>query len=107
MQYQTNIMIEFKKKASETLDDIFNLVESKFDNYEVDYEDENLRIDSLEGKGTFVVSIHTPTSQIWLSSPVSGAHHFESGSPQSIEWISTRDANINLKQLIIKELSSE
>ena len=100
-------MTEFKKKASETLDDIFNLVESKFDNYEVDYEDENLRIDSLEGKGTFIVSIHTPTSQIWLSSPVSGAHHFESKSPESIEWISTRDANINLKQLIIKELGSE
>ena len=100
-------MTEFKKKASETLDDIFNLVESKFDNYEVDYEDENLRIDSLEGKGTFVVSIHTPTSQIWLSSPISGAHHFESRSPESIEWISTRDANINLKHLIIKELGSE
>ena len=100
-------MTEFKKKASETLDDIFNLVESKFDNYEVDYEDENLRIDSLEGRGTFIVSIHTPTSQIWLSSPVSGAHHFECRSPESIEWISTRDANINLKQLIIKELGSE
>ena len=100
-------MIEFKKKASETLDDIFNLVESKFDNYEVDYEDENLRIDSLEGKGTFIVSIHTPTAQIWLSSPLSGAHHFESRSPESIEWISTRDKNINLKQLIIKELDSE
>ena len=100
-------MIEFKKKALDTLDDIFNLVESKFDNYEVDFEDENLRIDSLEGKGTFVVSIHTPTSQIWLSSPISGAHHFESRSPESIEWISTRDANINLKQLIIKELGSE
>ena len=100
-------MTEFKKKASDTLDDIFNLVESKFDNYEVDYEDENLRIDSLEGRGTFIVSIHTPTSQIWLSSPVSGAHHFECRSPESIEWISTRDANINLKQLIIKELGSE
>jgi len=100
-------MIEFKKKASETLDDIFNLVESKFDNYEVDYEDENLRIDSLEGKGTFVVSIHSPTCQIWLSSPISGAHHFESRSHESIEWISTRDSNINLKQLIIKELGSE
>ncbi len=100
-------MTEFKKKASETLDDIFNLVESKFDNYEVDFEDENLRIDSLEGKGTFVVSIHTPTSQIWLSSPISGAHHFESKSPESIEWTSTRDANINLKQLIIKELEAE
>ena len=100
-------MIEFKKKASETLDDIFNLVELKFNNYEVDYENENLRIDSLEGKGTFIVSIHTPTSQIWLSSPVSGAHHFESRSPESIEWISTRDANINLKQLIVEELGSE
>ena len=100
-------MIEFKRKASETLDDIFNLVESKFDNYEVDYEDENLRIDSLEGKGTFVLSIHTPTSQVWLSSPLSGAHHFESKSPESVEWISTRDPNINLKQLIIKELEAE
>ena len=100
-------MAEFKKKALETLDDIFNLVESKFDTYEVDYEDENLRIESLEGKGTFIVSIHTPTSQIWLSSPLSGAHHFESRSPELIEWISTRDANINLKQLIIKELGSE
>ena len=100
-------MIEFKKIALETLDDIFNLVESNFDNYEVDYEDENLKIESLEGKGTFIVSIHTPTSQIWLSSPISGAHHFESKSPESIEWTSTRDANINLKQLIIKELGSE
>ena len=100
-------MIEFKKIALETLDDIFNLVESNFDNYEVDYEDENLKIESLEGKGTFIVSIHTPTSQIWLSSPISGAHHFESRSLESIEWISTRDANINLKQIIIKELGSE
>ena len=100
-------MTEFKNKASETLDDIFNLVESKFDNYEVDYEDENLKIESLEGKGTFIVSIHTPTSQIWLSSPISGAHHFESISPESSEWISTRDTNINLKHLIIKELDSE
>ncbi len=100
-------MIEFKKKATETLDDIFNLVESKFDNYEVDYEDENLRIDSVEGKGTFVLSIHTPTSQIWLSSPISGAHHFENRSSDSIDWVSTRDANINPKQLIINELGSE
>ena len=100
-------MIEFKKKASETLDDIFNLVESKFDNYEVDYEDENLRIDSLNGKGTFILSIHSPTSQIWLSSPFSGAHHFKNNSLESVEWVSTRDSNINLKQLIIKELGSE
>ena len=100
-------MTEFKKKALDTLDEIFNLVESNFDNFEVDYEDENLRIDSLEGGGTFIVSIHSPTSQIWLSSPISGAHHFESNSTDSVEWISTRDTNINLKQLIIKELGAK
>ncbi len=100
-------MAEFKKKALDTLDDIFNLVESEFDNFEVDYEDENLRIDSLEGRGTFIVSIHSPTSQIWLSSPISGAHHFENKSTDSVEWISTRDTNINLKQLIIKELGAK
>tara|TARA_B100000242_G_scaffold245064_1_gene185500 strand:- start:334 stop:636 length:303 start_codon:yes stop_codon:yes gene_type:complete len=100
-------MAEFKKKALETLDDIFNLVESEFENYEVDYEDENLRIDSLEGGGTFIISIHSPTSQIWLSSPISGAHHFERKSTDSVEWVSTRDANINLKQLIVKELRAE
>ena len=100
-------MAEFKKKALDTLDDIFNLVESEFDNFEVDYEDENLRIDSLEGRGTFIVSIHSPTSQIWLSSPISGAHHFENKSKDSVEWISTRDTNINLKQLIIKELGAK
>ena len=100
-------MTEFKKKALDTLDDLFNLVESKFDNYEVDYENANLKIDSLEGRGTFIVSIHSPTSQIWLSSPISGAHHFKSKSTQSVEWISTRDTNINLKQLLIKELGAE
>ena len=100
-------MTEFKKKALDTLDEIFNLVESKFDNYEVDYEDENLRIDSLDGKGTFIVSIHSPTSQIWLSSPISGAHHFESKSTESVEWVSTRDTNISLKKLIIEELDAE
>ena len=100
-------MSEFKKKAVDTLDDIFNLVESEFDNFEVDYEDENLRIDSLEGRGTFIVSIHSPTSQIWLSSPISGAHHFESKSKDSVEWISTRDTNINLEQLLIKELGAK
>ena len=100
-------MAEFKKKALDTLDEIFNLVESEFDNFEVDYEDQNLRIDSLEGRGTFIVSIHSPTSQIWLSSPISGAHHFESKSTDSVEWISTRDTNTNLKQLIIKELGGK
>ena len=93
------------QKALDTLDDIFNLVESKFDNFEVDYEEENLRIDSLEGKGTFIVSIHSPTSQIWLSSPISGAHHFELINNTN-DWIGTRDKNLNLIKVLQMELGS-
>ena len=73
-------MKDFKEQAELTLDNIFNLVESKFEGFEVDYEEENLRIDSLSNGKVFILSIHSPTSQIWLSSPISGAHHFERSS---------------------------
>jgi len=94
-------MSDFKKIAEKTLDEIFNLIESNYKNFEVDYEDENLRIDSLKNNNTYIISIHSPTSQIWLSSPLSGAHHFEmfSGS-----WISTRDKELMLLELLTKEL---
>ena len=70
-------MSDFKKIAEKTLDEIFNLIESNYKNFEVDYEDENLRIDSLKNNNTYIISIHSATSQIWLSSPLRGAHHFE------------------------------
>ena len=44
---------------------------------------------------------------MWLSSPISGAHHFELKSSNELElWINTRDSSINLFDLIIKELDS-
>ena len=94
-------MSEFKQIAQETLDEIFNLVESKYKDFEVDYEDQNLRIDSIKNNSTYIISIHSPTSQIWLSSPLSGAHHFEMFSDM---WISTRDKKLRLLELITKEL---
>ncbi len=98
-------MTKFKEKAKETLDNIFNIIESKYKDYEVDFEDENLRIDSLKNQTTYIISIHAPTSQIWLSSPVSGAHHFEMLSSDSMVWISTRDKSIKLIELIEKEFN--
>ena len=94
-------MSEFKQIAQETLDEIFNLVESKYKDFEVDYEDQNLRIDSIKNNSTYIISIHSPTSQIWLSSPLSGAHHFEMFSDR---WISTRDKKLRLLELLTKEL---
>ena len=95
-------MTEFKRIAEKTLDEIFNLVESNYKDFEVDYEDENLRIDSLKNNSTYIISIHSPTSQIWLSSPLSGAHHFEMLSES---WISTRDKELKLLELLTKELN--
>ena len=51
------------------------MVENDYDDLDVDFEEENLKIEKDEK--VFIVSIHNPTSQIWLSSPISGAHHFE------------------------------
>ncbi len=99
-------MSEFKKLAQFTLDEIFNLVESKYENFEVDFEEENLQIESTLKKSIFIVSIHSPTSQIWLSSPYTGAHHFELLSKDPLQWVSTRDKNIQLLDLIENELSN-
>ncbi len=97
-------MTEFKIEAKKILDELFLLTEKEFENFEVDYEDENLVIQTCSGEKTFIISIHEPTSQIWLSSPISGAHHFKKDK-KSLEWINTRDENIKLHDLLKIELN--
>ena len=95
----------FQNLAKKTLDDIFNIVEKKSQDFDVDFEGENLIIEI--NNSTFVLSIHNPTQQIWMSSPVSGAHHFEYKAEGSdYKWISTRDNSMNLLDKIDLELSS-
>ena len=94
----------FKNLAKNTLEDIFDNIEKKYDHFDVDFEEENLKIES--GNNIFILSIHNPSSQIWLSSPISGAHHFQISSSEPLVWESTRDKNIKLIDLINKELSS-
>ncbi|MFL2649987.1 MAG: frataxin domain-containing protein [Alphaproteobacteria bacterium] len=96
-------MTEFKIEAKKILDELFSFIEKDFDNFDVDYEDENLVIQTLDEKRTFILSIHDPSSQIWLSSPITGAHHFEKDK-SSLNWISTRDKNIILHKLLQSEL---
>ena len=96
-------MAEFKIEAKKILDELFSFVEKEFENFDVDYEDENLVIQTFDEKRTFILSIHEPSSQIWLSSPITGAHHFEKDKI-SLNWISTRDKNIILHKLLQSEL---
>ena len=68
-------MESFKKIAEQTMNHIFDFVEKNYDSFDVDFEEENLKIQFDEN--IFILSIHNPSSQIWLSSPISGAHHFK------------------------------
>lgn len=96
----------FLKLASKTLNDIFE----KFNNYdsdlEIDFVENNITIET-ENEKVFVISIHEPTNQIWLSSPVSGAHHFIYDGNEKMNWISTRDENIEIFSILKKEIDSE
>ena len=95
----------FQNLAKKTLDEIFSLTEKKSQEFDVDFEGENLIIEI--NNSTFVLSIHNPTQQIWMSSPISGAHHFECKEEgREFKWISTRDNSINLLDKIDLELSS-
>jgi len=97
-------MTEFKIEAKKILDELFSFVETEFNNFDVDFEDENLVIQTLDERKTFIISVHNPSSQIWLSSPISGAHHFEKDK-KSLNWISTRDNSIILRRLLQSELN--
>lgn len=57
----------------------------------------------FENGRQYVINKHGPNRQIWLSSPVSGAAHFDYDPAQSI-WRSTRGPE-TLHALLQKELS--
>ena len=71
--------------------------------FDVDFEEENLKIQFDEN--IFILSIHNPSSQIWLSSPISGAHHFKLITENDFKsWTSTRDKKIKLFDILENEL---
>lgn len=95
----------FLKSAKKTLNDIFEYTDNLDNDIEVDYEDHNITIELQDNK-IFIISIHEPSNQIWLSSPLSGAHHFSlTFKENEIVWISTRNKEIFLIELLHDELN--
>lgn len=56
---------------------------------------------SLAGGGQYVINKHAPNRQIWVSSPKSGATHFDHADG---DWISTRDPKTRLAEMLAAEL---
>lgn len=59
---------------------------------------------SLDGGGQYVINKHGPNRQVWMSSPFSGASHYDFADGQ---WISTRDAANRLTEVLAAELKAK
>ena len=90
--------------ARNTINEISDDLDQFNEKLEIDLVDNNLTIEFDDDK-VFIISIHEPTQQIWLSSPLSGAHHFHlENEDKPLIWKSTRDNKIQLFEIIKKEI---
>ena len=90
----------FERVAEATLRDLMSRIEAARDDADVDLVGGILTVD-LEDEGTYIVNLHRPNRQIWLSSPMSGAWHFARDAAG--HWVSTRGSE-RLEQLLQTEL---
>ena len=90
--------------AKKTIDDILDLIEELNinDEFDVDFRDEVLTVET--SKGGFVINYHSSANQIWLSSPISGPHHFSYNFENS-SWNNRHKED--LKSLILKEFTDQ
>lgn len=77
----------FETMAAETLKRLAERLEAALaDDLDVELRGGILTLELEDGR-QFVVNKHAPNREIWLSSPVSGAHHFAAATAG---WRSTR-----------------
>jgi frataxin len=88
----------FETLADRTLQAILVRVEERLgDEVEADLQGSILTLELDDGR-RYVINKHAPNRQIWLSSPVSGAAHFD-WHDASGEWRSTRGGETLLVRL--------
>jgi len=94
---------EFETRADEVLESLMETLENALgDLLDVDLEGGILSIE-LDSGGQYVINKHKPNRQIWMSSPTSGASHFEYNAEQG--WVGTRGA-AKLNEILAQELSA-
>lgn len=94
----------FESAADNTLAHLMDRIDDILgDQMEVDLEGGVLSIE-LDGGAQYLINKHGPMRQIWLSSPVSGAGHYDYDSGSG-EWINSRSGE-SLTTLLATELSA-
>lgn len=79
----------FETLADRLLEAFAHAIEAALDDAEVELQGGILTIELDDGR-QFVINKHGPSRQIWLSSPVSGAHHYD---PAEGRWRDSRDGS--------------
>ena len=80
----------FETIAAETLERFMDAIEGALgDVLDVDLQGGILTIE-LDSGGQYVINKHGPNRQIWMSSPFSGASHYDYDG-ETGGWVSTRD----------------
>jgi len=92
---------EFVTKAMETLDDMMGEIEESLGDFlDIDLLNGIMNIE-LDDGGEYVINAHAPNRQIWMSSPFSGATHYNYADGA---WTSTKGPE-NLKTVLAAELA--
>jgi frataxin len=101
MQSELNFQLMAKKTfafLSSALEEVLE------DRGEVEETEGILKIVLVGNNNTILLNLHAPSSQIWLSSPLTGALHF-SWDDQQEKWLSTRFPHEDLLTCLKKDLS--
>ncbi len=80
--------------AMQTLEKYADKLENDFD---LDLDGDFLKI--AHPKGQFLLNYHPTLNQLWLASPLTGAHHFQYKN----EWVCTRTEK-GLEEVLQKDL---
>jgi len=91
----------FIKLAAAEISSLFDFIEENYPDIEVDILSDVLHI--YTDAGEYVINQHSPTQQIWLSSPISNAGYF-SYNTEKQEWLDKNGAS--LKQRLLSDLGA-
>jgi len=93
----------FEQIAKETLENFMDSIDEKLGDYlDVDLNSGILTIE-LDDGGQYIINKHGSSKQIWMSSPKSGATHYNYDE-ESSAWVSTKGEGA-LKEMLETELS--
>lgn len=90
----------FTKLASDEINYIYDLLEES--DFDIDFDLINDVLYIYSKQGDYVINQHSPTKQIWLSSPISNAGYFNYNA-QHNQWLDKN--NLSLRERLMSDLA--